>query len=60
MSLLDDPAHWQSRALDIRRLADASTDLVYRTKLQKIAVSYDLLAVRALARLASVPGMTRR
>jgi hypothetical protein len=37
MSLLDDPAHWQSRALDIRRLADASTDLVYRTKLQKIA-----------------------
>jgi len=56
MSLLDDPAHWRSRALDIRRLADASTDVVYRTKLQKIAASYDLLAVRALERLGLRPG----
>jgi hypothetical protein len=55
MSLLDDPAHWRSRALDIRRLADASTDVVYRTKLQKIAASYDLLAVRALERLGLKP-----
>jgi hypothetical protein len=60
MSLLDHPAHWHTRASDVRRLADASEDLVYRTKLQKIAASYDLLAVRALARLASVSDMTRR
>jgi hypothetical protein len=47
MSLLDDPAHWRTRASDIQRLADASADPPYRAKLQKIAASYDLLAVRA-------------
>jgi hypothetical protein len=60
MSLLEDPAHWHKRASEVRRLADAALDLVYREKLQKIAASYDLLAVRALARLASVPEMARR
>ena len=53
MSLIDDPAHWRSRASDVRRLANASQDPVHRTKLQKIAASYDVLAFRALARLAS-------
>jgi hypothetical protein len=58
--LLDDPAHWHTRAGDIRRLADAALDLVYRAKLQKIAASYDLLAVRATARLGSDPDATLR
>jgi hypothetical protein len=53
MSLIDDPAHWRSRASDVRRLANASQDPVHRTKLQKIAASYDVLVFRALARLAS-------
>jgi len=60
MSLLDDPSHWQTRASDIRRLADAALDIVYRAKLQRIAASYDLLAVRALARLGSIPDATQR
>jgi hypothetical protein len=55
MSLLNDPAHWRMRASDLRRLADASTDSLYRAKLQDIAASYDVLAVRALARLDTVP-----
>ena len=58
MSLLDDPAHWRARAIDVRRLADASVDRVYQEKLQKIAASYDLLAARALARLGSAPTTT--
>jgi hypothetical protein len=58
MSLLNDPAHWRMRASDLRRLADASTDSVYRAKLQEIAASYDLLAVRTLARLDTVPDTT--
>ena len=53
MSLLDNPAHWRTRAVDVRRLADAALDLAYRAKLQKIAASYDLLALRAAARLGS-------
>ena len=60
MSLLDDPAHWRTRAVDVRRLANAALDLVYRAKLQKIAASYDLLAVQALARLGSGPDPTLR
>jgi hypothetical protein len=55
MDLLKYPSLWHARALDIRRLADASADPVYRAKLQEIAASYDLLAVRALAGLDSVP-----
>jgi hypothetical protein len=60
MSLLNDPSHWRMRASDLRRLADAALDLVYRAKLQKIAASYDLLAVRALARFDSVTDMAPR
>jgi hypothetical protein len=60
MSLLDDPAHWRTRASDIRRLADASADPAYQAKLQKIAASYDQLAVRALASLDTVSDRSRR
>jgi hypothetical protein len=54
------PSHWRTRASDIRRLADAALDIVYRAKLQRIAASYDLLAVRTLARLDSIPDATQR
>ena len=41
MSLLDDPSYWRARATKIRQLAEASADLIYREKLQKLAASYD-------------------
>jgi hypothetical protein len=40
---------------DIRQLAEASFDLVYRTKLEKVAASYDEVAARAPARLVARP-----
>jgi hypothetical protein len=52
MSLFDNPAHWRTRAADIRRAANAALDPVYQAKLEKLAASYDLLAVRAAARTA--------
>ena len=51
MSLLDDPSYWRARATNIRQLAEASADLIYREKLQKLAASYDQVAARALERL---------
>ena len=51
MSLLDNPSHWLARAAEIRRLAAASADLIYRAKLEKLAASYEEVAVRAMTRM---------
>jgi hypothetical protein len=50
--LMDDPQHWQKRAVEARRIAGQLNDLVARRTMEEIAVSYERLAVLAAKRKA--------
>ena len=50
-SLLNNPAHWQLRAEELRLLASQLIDPEAKATTLKIADEYDRLAARALARL---------
>lgn len=55
MSLFHDPAHWRTRAEEMRRLAQATPELGTRLLLEVVAKSYDELADRAEARAKDAP-----
>ena len=46
-SLSDDPAHWQQRAEEARRIADQLDDLIAKKTMRDIALSYERLAALA-------------
>ena len=46
-SLADDPAHWQQRAEEARRIADQLDDLTAKNTMRDIALSYERLAALA-------------
>ena len=43
-SLANDPAHWQRRAEEARRLADQLDDPIAKKTMREIAISYERLA----------------
>jgi hypothetical protein len=49
--VFNDPAHWRTRALEAKALADTMTDAEGRSRMIAIAQEYDHLADRANARL---------
>ena len=46
-SLANDPAHWQRRAEEARRLADQLDDPIAKKAMRDIALSYEHLAALA-------------
>ena len=46
-SLANDPAHWQRRAEEARRLADQLDDPIAKKAMRDIALSYERLAALA-------------
>ena len=48
--ILNDARHWRNRAGEARKLAQQISDPVARGSMSAIAVEYDLIAERALAR----------
>ena len=46
-SLADDPAHWQRRAEEARRVADQLDDPIAKKTMREIALSYERLAALA-------------
>ena len=48
--IADDPAHWQKRADEIRKLAETLSDANAREAFIKLAAEYDKLAQRAANR----------
>ena len=46
-SLADDPAHWQRRAEEARRVADQLDDPIAKKTMRDIALSYERLAALA-------------
>jgi hypothetical protein len=53
--LADDPAHWQKRADEIRKLAESLPDPQAREAFLKLAAEYDKLAQRAANRQKPKP-----
>ncbi len=47
----NDPGHWRQRAAEMRRLAEAMSDLVAKAGMLQVADQYDRLAFRAEQRL---------
>ena len=45
--LADDPAHWQRRAEEARRIADQLDDPIAKKTMRDIALSYERLATLA-------------
>ena len=45
--LADDPAHWQRRAEEARRIADQLDDPIAKKTMREIALSYERLAALA-------------
>ena len=55
MSLLDDPAHWRTRAAEARAIAAEMKDPSARRTMLEVATHYDVLAERAARRNDSRP-----
>jgi hypothetical protein len=55
MSLLDDPTHWRTRAMEARDIADQVKNPESRRTMLEIATYYDLLAERAERRKKGSP-----
>jgi hypothetical protein len=49
-SAINDPAHWQQRAEQVRRIADQLTDPAERQTMQEVAASYEELSKLAAER----------
>ena len=48
--IIFDAAHWQQRAAEMRKMAEATEDFYNKHLMIKMAESYDKLAARALER----------
>jgi hypothetical protein len=52
---INDPAHWQQRAQEMRDLAQTAADEESKRAMLRIASDYDKLAQRALERSGGIP-----